>query len=152
MKELKKLTIGEAQRIKGLIVANIDGGVNDKLTYAAKRLISNIDKACKPHFDELGEVVADLQINHALTDAETGVLIVEQTEKGERYKYTAPQLITLNKAIRAEQKRVEAIKISFETYISTACPRMSELDILFVEELTGILFEQELLKSLEPTA
>jgi|GEM_PF-2096788 len=141
-------TYPEAQEIKYLIATNIDSRVNDKLTYAAKRLVENIDNACKAIEAKHREKISDLQAVNALTDKISGALLTESTPQGDKYLFSPEGKKTLMAAIRKEEKTLELVTVEFEPFLSPSCPRIEDVSLNVIEKLSGILFPEELFTKL----
>jgi uncharacterized membrane-anchored protein YhcB (DUF1043 family) len=142
-------TFKEAQYLKRMLVIGIiNAGINDRLNYAATKLSKNIEKACESLNDEIAERVEELQVKFALTDIESGAMLTETTQQGEKYRYSAEGRLKLNEGIKALNKEFESKEVSFQPYlIADATPRLEKFSVDFLEELSGILIPEELVQS-----
>ncbi|MBC8053734.1 MAG: hypothetical protein H7Y13_11785 [Sphingobacteriaceae bacterium] len=144
MKKPERLTMSfkDAQAIKMYIAMGISNVVFDKITFAARKVIANIDKACEMITAGVNDRIDTARIKHALTDKESGAILFDRSASGENYKYSADGLLALRAEIKKEQDSVQNMMVEFEPCIAEIdqCPRVKTFDPLVIEKLDGILF------------
>ena len=135
-----KSTIGELKR-KQALLGKVDLGVNDKLTYAVKRLSTRIELAIKPAFDDVQEAVTDFTIDQASVDEKGQLILIN-----DKHQFTPEARKALLKFVSAQNKNFDEREIDIEPYLvaDITAPGFQRAATLFdefdVEELTGLLF------------
>ena len=135
-----KLKIAELKQ-KQVLLAKVDLGVNDKLTYAVKRLSTRIESAIKPAFDEAQEAITDFTIDQASLD-EKGQLILNC----DKHAFTPQAKKALMKFVIAQNHAFDDIDVEIDPFLiaDVSAPGFQRAVVVFddfdVEELTGLLF------------
>ena len=135
-----KLKIAELKQ-KQAILAKVDLGVNDKLTYAVKRLSARIEKAVKPAFDEAQEAITDFTIDRASVDEKGQLILIN-----DKHSFTPDARKVLLKFVNTQNRLFDKTEVEVEPYLiaDISAPGFQRAATLFdefdVEELTGLLF------------
>ena len=135
-----KLKISELKQ-KQSILGKVDLSVNDKLTYAIKRLNARIDRILKPRFDDVQETITDFTIDQASVD-EKGQLILN----GDKHSFTPQAKKALMKFVIEQNHAFDDIDVEIDPFLiaDVSAPGFQRAVAVFddfdVEELTGLLF------------
>ena len=135
-----KLKIAELKQKQALLV-KVDLGVNDKLTYAVKRLTARMELAIKPAIDDAQEAITDFTIDQASVDEKGQLILIN-----DKHQFTPEARKALLKFVSAQNKNFDEREIDIEPYLvaDITAPGFQRAATLFdefdVEELTGLLF------------
>ena len=135
-----KLKIAELKQ-KQVLLAKVDLGVNDKLTYAVKRLSTRIESAIKPAFDEAQEAITDFTIDRASVDEKGQLILIN-----DKHSFTPDARKVLLKFVNTQNRLFDKTEVEVEPYLiaDISAPGFQRAATLFdefdVEELTGLLF------------
>jgi hypothetical protein len=128
-------------RQKQVILRKADLNINDKLTYAIKRIFARIELATEKHLSVSQESIADFTVAQASVD-EKGILIMT----GDKYSFTPQARQAIQKFVNEETVRFNQTEVEIEPYViaDTTLPGYERSVLLFddfdQEELTGLLF------------
>jgi len=117
----------------------IDTSINDKLSYAIKKVKNKIQNKLKYLGEEVNERVEDLNIDFCDKDEKGHILL---NTEGKRTFTNPDNLKKLNKLAKLEYKAYGDIEIEVDSHTVSveSAPRIAELDQFLIEELKGIIF------------
>lgn len=153
-----KLTFKEViEKINAL--NQIDGSIDDKLSYGLKKLGKRLADCYTEVTTELQEKISDIEIEYACTN-EDGSLRYDVVKSGESEKeikrflvYTPKGTINKNKAVRDLYKETDKKIVEIEPYIATitdiSSKRLLSLNTIVIEELDGLLFNKSEVEKLK---
>jgi len=135
-----KLKIAELKQKQALLV-KVDLGVNDKLTYAVKRLTARMELAIKPAIDDAQEAITDFTIDQASVDEKGQLILIN-----DKHQFTPEARKALLKFVSAQNRLFDETEVEVEPFrvSDVTAPGFQRAAALFddfdVEELTGLLF------------
>lgn len=110
-----KITIEQLNE-KQAILRRVDTSVNDKLTYAVKKISQQIQRALKPIQEAASESINDKTIDLASTDDKKN-LITEEIAGQAQYVFTPDNKKALNTAIKVINADFNSTQIEIDGYI-----------------------------------
>lgn len=111
--------------------------VEDKLTWAIKKLAKDIGEKLSPIKAKMGEKADEIRIMNAL-EAPDGSILFD--EKGNP-KFSKQGYLKVQQELRDLNTNSEELEIDITPVIVRDCERVKELEPIVIENLKGLLFE-----------
>lgn len=119
------------------LINSIDLSINDKLTYVVKKLQNKIKQSLKEPSDKFNELLEDIKVD--LCDKDDKGLILSD-DKGNLSFKNVDNLKLLNTKIKELNTNYDETEVNIEPHLILDLPRLQDLDLFLVDELTGLLF------------
>ncbi len=143
-------TIRDFNSVMAIIMSKValsgEWFINDKLTYAVKKLHKSFLLAVQPHIDQKNEAVRDYNVKLCMVD-ERGAMVITGSGDSARYSFRPEDQAKVDAFERAQQKQLMDTLVTVTPHLIDEVPEAIErakklFDDFDLEELQGVLFEK----------